>query len=77
MERIDEILKTHDCTWREEQLAILKPAIDHLSIATICGEDEIKWPAGKKRFNYFNIMKDILCEPGRLQQTEKTDSRDV
>jgi len=60
MERIDEILKTADCTLREEQLALLKPAIDTLSIATICGEDEIKWPAGKKRFNYFNIIKDVL-----------------
>jgi hypothetical protein len=60
MERIDEIVKTADCTMREEQLALLKPAIDTLSIATICGEDEIKWPAGKKRFNYFNIIKDVL-----------------
>ncbi len=37
MERIDEILKIADCARREEQLTILKPAIDSLSIATICG----------------------------------------
>lgn len=60
MERIDEILKTGDCTQQEEQIKILKPAIDELSIATICGEDEIKWPAGKRRFNYFNIIKDMF-----------------
>ena len=60
MGHIDDILKKPDCTWQEEQLTILKPAIDSLSIATICGEDEIKWPAEKKRFNYFNIMKDMI-----------------
>jgi len=60
MERIDEILKIADCTLREEALHRLKPAIDTLSIATICGKDEIKWPAGKRRFNYFNIIKDLL-----------------
>jgi len=60
MAQIDEILKTADCTWQEEQLKILKPAIDMLSIATICGEDEIKWPAGKRRFNYINIIKDMF-----------------
>ncbi len=64
MERIDEIVKTTDGLRREEQLALLKPAIDTLSMATICGEDEIKWPAGKKRFNYFNIIKDVLFGGG-------------
>jgi B12-binding domain/radical SAM domain protein len=60
MERIDEILKIADCTRREEELLLLKPAIDTLSIATICAEDEIKWPAGKRRFNYFTIIKDMI-----------------
>lgn len=76
MQRIDEIVQAADCTWREEQLAILKPVIDQLSIGTICGKDEIKWPAEKKRFNYFNIMRDIVFGPRRLRQTEKTDFRD-
>jgi B12-binding domain/radical SAM domain protein len=68
MERIDDIVKTADCTRREEELLLLKPAIDTLSIATICGEDEIKWPAGKKRFNYFNIIKDVLLGGRRAMQ---------
>jgi len=45
---------------REEKLKRLKPEIDQLSISTICEKDEIKWPVGGKRFNYFAIIKDLL-----------------
>ena len=60
MGEIDEIVKEKDETAREERLMRLKPRIDQLSMDTICEADEIKWPAGKRRFNYFNIARDIL-----------------
>lgn len=60
MERIDEIMKEGDAGIRERRFNELKPKIDQLSISTICETDEIKWPAGKRRFNYFNIARDIL-----------------
>ena len=60
MKRIDEIVKEKDTAVRDEKLNELQPAINKLSISTICETDEIKWPAGKRRFNYFNIVRDIL-----------------
>ena len=60
MKRIDEIVKEKDGTVREKKLNELQPTINQLSISTICETDEIKWPAGKRRFNYFNIVRDIL-----------------
>lgn len=60
MSRIDEIMEDKEGEEREQQLTALKPKIDQLSMSTICEEDEIRWPAGKRRFNYFNIIKDIL-----------------
>jgi radical SAM superfamily enzyme YgiQ (UPF0313 family) len=60
MKRIDELMEEKNAGTREEQLKRLKPQIDQLSISTICEKDEIKWPAGKRRFNYFNIIKDVL-----------------
>ena len=60
MRNIDEILRENDLGKRVAQLKLLKQNIDQLSISTICEKDEIRWPAGKKRFNYFNIIKDIL-----------------
>jgi len=64
MKRIDEIVEEEDARTREVQLKSLKPKIDQLSIATICEKDEIRWPAGKRRFNYFNIAKDMLFRRG-------------
>jgi B12-binding domain/radical SAM domain protein len=60
MKQIDEILDGKDLSKREAELKLLKPKIDQLSISTICEKDEIKWPAGKRRFNYFSIVKDIV-----------------
>lgn len=60
MGEIDEIMKEPVEVLREERLMRLKPRIDQLSMDTICEADEIKWPAGKRRFNYFNIARDIL-----------------
>jgi hypothetical protein len=60
MGEIDEIVKEKDETAREERLMRLKPRIDQLSMDTICEADEIKWPAGKRRFNYLKIARDIL-----------------
>jgi B12-binding domain/radical SAM domain protein len=60
MKRIDELMEEKNAGTREEQLNRLKPQIDQLSISTICEKDEIKWPAGKRRFNYFNIIKDVF-----------------
>ena len=60
MEQIDEILDGKDLSRREAELKLLKPKIDQLSISTICEKDEIKWPAGKRRFNYFSIVKDMV-----------------
>jgi B12-binding domain/radical SAM domain protein len=60
MGEIDEIVKEKDENAREERLMRLKPRIDQLSMDTICEADEIKWPAGKRRFNYLNIARDIL-----------------
>ena len=60
MKRIDEIVKEKDGTVREKKLNELQSTINQLSISTICETDEIKWPAGKRRFNYLNIVRDIL-----------------
>jgi len=60
MKQIDEIVKEKDATVQDEKLKELQPRINQLSISTICETDEIKWPAGKRRFNYFNIARDIL-----------------
>jgi B12-binding domain/radical SAM domain protein len=59
VERIDLIMKEEEIV-REEKLKCLKSEIDQLSISTICEKDEIKWPVGGKRFNYFAIIKDLL-----------------
>jgi len=59
VERIDLIMKEEEIV-REEKLKRLKPEIDQLSISTVCEKDEIKWPVGGKRFNYFAIIKDLL-----------------
>ena len=75
--RIDGIIQTGECTWQEEQLQILKPAIDKLSIATICGKDEIKWPTGKMRFNYINIIKDMIFRSRKLPSTETTGNHEL
>lgn len=64
MKKIDEIVKEKDVGKREEKLKPLKPKIDQLSISTICEKDEIRWPSGKRRFNYFNIIKDMLFRRG-------------
>ena len=60
MKRIDELMDEKEAGVRDEELKRLKPQIDRLSISTICEKDEIKWPAGKRRFNYLNIVKDVL-----------------
>jgi hypothetical protein len=60
MKRIDEIVKEKDTRVRDKMLNELQPAINQLSMSTICETDEIKWPAGKRRFNYFTIARDIL-----------------
>jgi B12-binding domain/radical SAM domain protein len=60
MKQIDEILKEKEISKREKRLKSLKPKIDQLSISTVCEKEEIKWPAGKRRFNYFNIFKDMI-----------------
>ena len=60
MKEIDEIFKEKETIKREERLKSLKPKIDQLSISTVCEKEEIKWPAGKRRFNYFNIVKDMI-----------------
>lgn len=64
MKQIDQILEEKEASTREAQLKRLKPRIDQLSISTICEKDEIRWPAGKRRFNYFNIVKDVLLRKG-------------
>jgi hypothetical protein len=60
MKRIDEIVQEKDTTVRDKKLNELQPRINQLSMSTICETDEIKWPAGKRRFNYFTIARDIL-----------------
>ena len=64
MRRIDEIMEEKEGEEREQQLMAMKSKIDQLSMSTICEEDEIRWPAGKRRFNYFNIIKDLLFRRG-------------
>jgi len=64
MRRIDKIMEEKEGEEREQQLMALKSKIDQLSMSTICEEDEIRWPAGKRRFNYFNIIKDMLFRRG-------------
>ena len=65
MKRIDELMEEKEVGTREEKLKHLKPQIDQLSISTICEKDEIKWPAGKRRFNYFSIIRDVLFKGAR------------
>jgi len=64
MRQIDEIVKEKEVSTREEKLKSLKPKLDQLSASTICEKDEIRWPTGKRRFNYFNIIKDMLFRRG-------------
>lgn len=58
--RIDEIIQSVPAARQREALLALKQDIDLVNESTLCHRDEIKWPAGKRPFKFFNIVKDLL-----------------
>ena len=42
---------------RSQQLMALKETFDQVSMATVCGKEEIKWPVWRYRFNIPNILR--------------------
>jgi hypothetical protein len=62
MGEIDQIVKEFQGEEREERLLRLKVDMGKEQISTLCEQGEIKWPVGRKKIKYFNIIKDLLWE---------------
>jgi B12-binding domain/radical SAM domain protein len=61
MGEIDEILRNFQGKEREERLLKLKGEVGKDECSTLCEKGEIKWPAGKRRIKYFNVINDLLA----------------
>jgi len=57
---IDQIVKEFQGEEREERLLRLKVSIEKEEISTLCEQGEIKWPVGRKKIKYLNIINDLL-----------------
>jgi hypothetical protein len=60
MGEIDEIVKNFQGEEREGRLLKLKGAVGKDEVSALCEKGEIKWPVGKKRIKYFNIIKELM-----------------
>lgn len=59
--KIDFVLKEQHSDVKDIHLKDLKFKIDRAVPSILCDKDELKWPAGKKRFKILNIIKNILA----------------
>lgn len=57
---IDDIVRNSKGNNKEEQLMKLKLNLEKDAFSTLCVPSEIKWPLGRKRLKYFNIIKDLI-----------------
>jgi B12-binding domain/radical SAM domain protein len=62
LNEIDQIVKEFQGKEKEERLLKIKVSLEKEEISTLCEQGEIKWPVGRRKIKYFNIIKDLLFE---------------
>jgi B12-binding domain/radical SAM domain protein len=57
LDKLDEILLLPDSPARDETIRKVMRKFDHIGPATLCGKNEMNWPAGFLRFNPLRVIQ--------------------